>query len=100
MEVYRVPPNRTFGAHAHALKCDDTQGGGHYENIPGNIDPVNSEIWLDFTTDARGHGRVKVLSPFAVKAGGVQSFVIHTNPTDPATGKAGAKLACADLTIE
>lgn len=99
MTVANLPPNRTFGAHAHALTCDNNQGGGHYENVAGSIDPTNSEIWLDFTTDARGHGEVHVLSPFAVRPGGVQSIVVHTNPTDPATGKAGAKLACANLAL-
>jgi Cu-Zn family superoxide dismutase len=98
MDVFGLPPNRTFGAHAHVSACDVGQGGGHYQNEPGVVDPVASEIWLDFTTDAKGWGRVKVLSPFAVRPGGVQSFVVHTNPTD-ANGKAGAKLACADLNL-
>jgi Cu-Zn family superoxide dismutase len=98
IDVFGLPPNRTFGAHAHVATCDNGQGGGHYQNEPGVVDPVASEIWLDFTTDSRGWGNVKVLSPFGVRPGGVQSFVIHTNPTD-ANGKAGAKLACANLNL-
>ena len=98
--VAGLPPDRTFGAHAHALACDNTLGGGHYQHVPGSIDPVTSEIWLDFTTDDRGRAQIKVLSPFGVRDGGVQSVVIHTDPTDRATAKAGAKLACANLALK
>jgi hypothetical protein len=100
IDVRNLPPNRTFGAHAHALPCDNTQGGGHYAQVAGSIDPVTSEIWLDFKTDENGEASIKVISPFAVRPGGVQSIVVHANPTDPATAKAGPKLACANLAIE
>jgi len=101
LDLRGLPPNTTLGAHAHVLKCDDpTQGGGHYQHVAGNIDPVTSEIWLDVKTNAQGAGSVQVLSPFKVRAGGVQSIVIHAQATDPATAKAGAKLACANLALD
>jgi hypothetical protein len=99
MNLHGLPSNQTFGAHAHVLPCEDTQGGGHYQNIPGSTDPRTSEIWLDVHTNAYGEGQVGVVSPFAVRPGGVRSIVIHANATD-ANGKAGAKLACANLPLK
>jgi hypothetical protein len=100
LQLAGLPANRTFGAHAHALTCEDNKGGGHYQHVAGSIDPLTSEIWLDFTTDDRGRAQIKVLSPFGVRDGGVQSLVIHSDPTDRATAKAGAKLACANLALK
>jgi hypothetical protein len=98
--VLNLPPNRTFGAHAHVLSCADQAGGGHYQHETGSIDPDTSEIWLDFTTDAFGTGYSEKFSSFAVREGGVRSIVVHANPTNPETAKAGPKLACADIVLE
>jgi hypothetical protein len=58
-----------------------------------------NEVWLDFTTDARGNAIVVNRKDFAVAAAKAKSVVVHANATDPATGKAGDKLACVDVSF-
>jgi Cu-Zn family superoxide dismutase len=98
LTAYGLPANTTFGAHAHAKACADTQGGGHYQHAPGQID-ASSEVWLDFKTNGNGAGRAEVRKPFPLRVEEVKSVVVHAQATDPATGKAGPKLACIDVKV-
>lgn len=89
-----------FGAHLHDGPCiagDGAAAGGHYNShVHGGSTPAEisdrTEIWLDFTVaDGAGTGTATV--PF-VPDPGSRSVVVHAQPTNPATGGAGARLAC------
>jgi Cu/Zn superoxide dismutase len=92
---------RTFGAHLHDGPCatDNPSGAlGHYnaDTHAGHLPAVVSdrtEVWLDFTVDAAGAGDSSTAVRFPVQPG-ARSIVIHADPTNPATGAAGARLAC------
>jgi hypothetical protein len=96
LSVKGLPANKTFGAHLHATSCADNKGSGHYQH-DGTAVNADNEVWLDITTDASGKGRVIERKPYAVAAEKAKSVVVHANPTDPTTGKAGDKLACVDV---
>lgn len=99
--IDEVVAGRTFGAHLHNGGCatdQPTLSGGHYNNDAhsGHLPVVVSdetEVWLDFTVDATGSGDSSSAVRFGLEPG-ARSVVIHANPTDPATGAAGARLAC------
>jgi hypothetical protein len=97
-DVAGLPANRTFGAHLHAAACDDKQGGGHYQHVGTTVGDQN-EVWMDFTTDAAGAAVVVARKPYAIATERAKSVVVHAQATDPATGKAGDKLACIDVTF-
>ena len=92
---------RTFGAHLHNAACATDQpllSGGHYNHdahsgAPQVVVSDETEVWLDFTADADGAGDSSSAVRFPLITG-ARSVVIHANPTDPATGGAGARLAC------
>lgn len=96
LSVKGLPANKTFGAHLHAASCADNKGGGHYQHSGTAVNEEN-EVWLDLSTDASGRARVLARKEYAVAAAKAKSVVVHANPTDPATGKAGDKLACVDV---
>lgn len=99
LDVEGLPPNRAFGAHLHAKACADGSGGGHYQHVGTTVSKEN-EVWLDFETNSAGRARVVARRPYGVDPARAKSVVVHANETDPATGKAGDKLACVDLTFE
>ena len=91
----------TFGAHLHDGPCvtDNPAGAlGHYNadvhagHLPAVVSD-STEVWLDFTVDASGDGDSSTAVRFPVQPG-ARSIVIHADPTNPATGAAGARLAC------
>ncbi len=92
---------RTFGAHLHNAACATDQpllSGTHYNHdAHSGTSPVTvsdaTEVWLDFTVDSTGAGDSSSAVRFNVIPG-TRSIVVHANPTDPATGGAGARLAC------
>jgi hypothetical protein len=98
LNVKNLPPNKTFGAHLHAAACADNKGGGHYQQNGTTVSAEN-EVWLDVTTNARGSAYVINRKQFAIAPEKAKSVVVHANPTDPATGKAGDKLACVDVSF-
>jgi hypothetical protein len=85
--------NRAYGAHVHVNACDVMQAGGHYKNDPDAGASATNELWLDFTTDATGHGTADKTADWTVRTGQAKAVVIHANMTD-AMGAAGAKLVC------
>jgi Cu-Zn family superoxide dismutase len=92
---------RTFGAHLHDGPCSTdapAAASGHYNaDAHAGHGPVvvsrQTEVWLDFTVDASGAGDSSTAERFPVDPG-ARSVVVHAAPTDPATGLAGARLAC------
>ncbi|HYO17626.1 MAG TPA: superoxide dismutase, partial [Dermatophilaceae bacterium] len=110
LAVRGLLPDRDYGAHAHAAACGVTgaAAGPHFQYAPDPVQPsVNpafanedNEIWLDFTTDAKGRGwafAVQDWQPSAVRR--PASVVIHVEHTHDGTdgfpaGTAGARLAC------
>jgi Cu/Zn superoxide dismutase len=92
----------TFGAHVHTGPCiagEPAAAGPHFNitavggNPPTTISPA-TEVWLDFTIRANGTAHSNTKVPFTIPAGGAGAVVVHALPTDPATGAAGARLAC------
>src|SRR4051812_2826208 len=108
LRVRGLLPNRAYGAHVHTNACGATgaAAGPHFQYV---VDPVQpsvdpayanpeNEIWLDFTTDARGNaiGRADVDWQFPSNRRG-NSVVIHAEHThtEPGmAGMAGARVAC------
>lgn len=105
-----VQPNRTFGAHVHTQPCGSTPeaSGPHYQNVkdpqqpstdPAYANPLN-EVWLDFTTDARGGAHSSATVAWRFRPGEARSVVIHDHATDTTpghAGTAGARLACVNV---
>jgi hypothetical protein len=96
VSVSGLPANKTFGAHLHAASCATNSGGGHYQHAGAVVNEEN-EVWLDFTTGPGGVAQVVARKPFAIATERAKSVVVHAQATDPATGKAGDKLACIDV---
>ena len=95
------PAATAFGAHVHKSACgatDPLASGGHYQHVPGTVSEAE-EIWLDFTTDATGHGEATAVVTWQptrdlAHPEGANSVVIHRDVTAPTTGAAGPRLAC------
>lgn len=86
--VTGLAPDTAYGSHVHNKPCDDADGGGHYQDLPGGpVDSIN-EMWVSFTTNSAGIGLGKTINAFWARPE-AQSIVVHD--TD------GARIACADL---
>ena len=96
LHVSGLPANREFGSHVHILACDDNKAGGHYRDDPAGPASPNNEIWLDFTTNASGHGEAHAVVDWTIRSDGAKAIIIHDHSTDGA-GVAGAKLACLNV---
>jgi Cu-Zn family superoxide dismutase len=110
LDVRGLVPNHAYGAHAHAKPCGakPEDAGAHYQH---NADPVKpsvnpafanpmNEIWLDFTTDAKGNATKASTVDWAFGAAPAGSVVIHAEPTKTAPGQAGmagARAACVSI---
>jgi superoxide dismutase, Cu-Zn family len=107
LNVRGLVPNRAYGAHAHTMPCgpkgDDA--GPHFQHQPDPVTPSvdpryanpQNEIWLDFKTDAQGNATTATTVPWVFGDRRAASVIIHAEPTQTATGKAGtagARLAC------
>jgi Cu-Zn family superoxide dismutase len=98
--VEGLPPGRTFGAHVHTGRCssDPMASGGHYQHSTDATVPLaQREVWLDVTSDAQGRGVSTTTVPWSFEHGTAGSVVIHAQPTNPATGAAGPRLACTTV---
>jgi len=80
--------NTSYGVHVHNKACNDANGGGHYQNVPGGPVDAYKEIWPRFTTDSDGVGNGKAVHAFYARPE-AQAVVIHDAD--------GARIACADL---
>ncbi len=110
LDVDGVQANRSFGAHVHEKACGASgdDAGPHYQdqkdpNTP-STDPAyandRNEVWLDFTTDAKGDGEAESTQQWTFRPGEGRSVVIHEKPTAThhgEAGTAGARLACVTL---
>ncbi|MFF3753389.1 superoxide dismutase family protein [Streptomyces sp. NPDC002018] len=107
LRVSGLLPDRMYGAHVHTEPCGRAPeaAGPHYQNVmdpnqpstdPAYANPGN-EVWLDFTTDAGGHGTAESRHDWRFRPGGARSLVIHEHHTSTGPGEAGtagARLAC------
>ncbi|QFZ23653.1 superoxide dismutase [Saccharothrix syringae] len=104
LHVTGLLPNRDYGAHAHVNPCGPApaDAGPHYQHVPGGAtDPASAnprnEIWLDFTTDARGRGVARTLVDWRFDERRPGSVVLHEEHTHTGPGEAGtagARLGC------
>lgn len=96
-------PKRTYGVHLHVNPCGSKpeDAGPHYQHSHNHASAEN-EVWLDFTTDARGAATATATQDWAFAAERLpRSLVIHAEPTRSAgteAGTAGARVACVTLT--
>lgn len=110
LDVRGLVSNHAYGAHAHAKPCGakPEDAGAHYQHNPDPVKPsVNptfanpmNEIWLDFTTDAKGNATKAATVDWAFGATPAGSVVIHAEPTKTAPGQAGvagARAACVSI---
>lgn len=107
LHVRGLLPNREYGAHAHVNRCGATgaDAGPHYQRYPSTdpaaANPAN-EIWLDFTTDARGNGYALAVQPWAFESlRRPGSVIIHDHHTSTGgaepPGTAGARYGCVTV---
>lgn len=90
VHVTGLHPGVTYPVHVHNRACNDSNGGGHYQDIVGGpVDAVN-EIWPGFTTNGAGIGNGNATNDFIARQE-ARAIVVH----DP--NAAGARIACADL---
>lgn len=90
VEVSGLTPSTTFGAHVHALACNDNVGGGHYKLDDTVMDTVEAnEIWPVVTVGPNGDGLGTIRVNHYARAD-ARSIVIH----EPMNNE---KIACADL---
>jgi len=95
-------PRRTYGAHLHVNPCGfkPEDAGPHYQHSHAHASAEN-EVWLDFTTDARGTAAGAATQDWALVPGRLpRSLVIHAEPTRSAgaeAGAAGLRVACVTL---
>ncbi|MEJ2852904.1 MULTISPECIES: superoxide dismutase [unclassified Saccharothrix] len=110
LSVYGLVPNRTYGSHAHEKPCgpSPTDAGAHHQHVVDpnqpSVDPTyanpTNEIWLDFTTDDRGHAVITTTVPWQFTDRRAGSVVIHAQKTATEPGKAGTagpRLGCATV---
>jgi Cu-Zn family superoxide dismutase len=110
LTVHGLVPDRAYGAHAHTKRCgpNPKDAGPHYQNVPDPVQPsVNpryanprNEIWLDFTTDARGNATAVSTVPWRFTVRHAHSVVVHTMHTHTGpghAGDAGARLGCVNV---
>jgi hypothetical protein len=90
-----LTPGLEYIAHVHRLPCDENSAGTHYKYDPTIVEESeDNEIWLRFTTDASGVGKVTTEHLGALARMDAQAIVIHDPEED------GAKMACADLRFD
>jgi Cu-Zn family superoxide dismutase len=107
LNVTGLQANHMYGAHAHTKPCGakPTDSGPHYQNTPDPVQPsvdaafanANNEVWLDFTTDAKGDATASATVKWQFRTGSANAVVIHAAHTSTEQGKAGTagdRLAC------
>ncbi|RCG14821.1 hypothetical protein DQ392_27415 [Streptomyces reniochalinae] len=107
LEVGGLPKNRTYGAHVHTEPCGagPDAAGPHYQNKKDPVRPSTdpryanprNEVWLDFTTNAKGEGKAVSRHDWTFRKGEARSVVLHERGTRTEAGhagEAGARLAC------
>lgn len=94
-----APAGRTFGAHVHLNPCGATgaAAGAHYQHAGATGSLEDREVWLDFTVNPAGNGHAEAVRPWPLDERSPRSVIVHEAATSPATGAAGARLACIDL---
>lgn len=110
LNVRGLVPNHAYGAHAHAKPCGPKpeDSGSHFQHNPDPVKPsVNpafanpgNEVWLDFTTDAKGDATKASTVDWTFGPAPASSVVIHAEPTKTApgmAGMAGARAACVSI---
>lgn len=113
LAVKGLERNRTYGAHVHSKPCgaDPEAAGGHYQNrvdpVQPSVDPAyanrRNEVWLDFTTDARGDADSRTTVDWRFRTGQARSVIIHEHATmtHPGhAGMAGSRLACINVPFD
>lgn len=110
LTLHGLAPNRAYGAHAHTNRCgpNPADSGPHYQNMPDPVQPSvdpkfanpQNEIWLDFTTDARGDATSESDVPWRFTDRHAKSVVLHATKTQTGPGHAGGageRLGCVNV---
>lgn len=100
-------PNTKYGSHVHTKSCGakPADSGPHYQHEKDPIAPsvdhkyanAENEIWLDFTTDAKGDAKASATVKWEFRKGEANAVVVHATHTSTEHGKAGTagdRLAC------
>ncbi|MFD8500736.1 superoxide dismutase family protein [Amycolatopsis sp. NPDC059657] len=112
LTVTGLLPNTAYGSHVHTKSCGakPADSGPHYQSqkdpVSPSIDPAyanrDNEIWLDFTTDAKGAANSSAKVKWEFRQGEANSIVVHATHTHTEPGKAGTagdRLACLTHTF-
>jgi Cu/Zn superoxide dismutase len=98
-----------LGSHLHTDKCvkgmDGSAAGPHYNHDKATGATTvrissETEVWFDLIPDAEGMAYDQTTVPFVpIDSNSEMSVVVHVDPTDTATGAAGARQACFPLDV-
>ena len=112
LSVQGLLPNHPYGAHLHTKPCGSKIGdaGAHYQNLADPVQPsvdpkyanAQNEVWLDFTTDAKGIAQSAAKVEWPIRPGQANSIIIHalhTRTTPGKAGTAGMRLACLTIPL-
>ncbi|RAS66189.1 Cu-Zn family superoxide dismutase [Lentzea atacamensis] len=107
LKVSGLQPGTKYGSHVHTKPCGakPADSGPHYQNekdpVTPSVDPkyanAQNEIWLDFTTDARGAATATATVNWEFRKGEANAVIIHATHSSTEHGKAGTagdRLAC------
>src|SRR5262249_15540751 len=102
ISLRNLPADKPFVAHVHKLACDETKGGGHYQNlVPPAGTPASdpkyansdNEIWFeDLKTLFDGRAQDYVVKNFVIRPGEARSVAVHDGSMKPPP-----KRACIDV---
>jgi Cu-Zn family superoxide dismutase len=112
LAVEGLMPNHQYGSHVHTKPCGakPADSGPHYQDkkdpISPSVDPAyanaQNEIWLDFSTDAKGAATTTATANWLFRKGEANAVVLHASQTSTEHGKAGTagdRLACVAATF-
>lgn len=107
LTVTGLLPDTKYGSHVHTKPCGakPADSGPHYQDQKDPVTPsvdskyanAENEIWLDFTTDAKGWATSSATVGWEFRKGEANSVVVHAAHTSTEHGKAGTagdRLAC------
>jgi len=107
LKVSGLLPNTKYGSHVHTKPCGakPADSGPHYQNdkdpVSPSVDPkfanADNEIWLDFSTDAKGDATGTATVKWEFRKGEANAVIVHAAHTSTEHGKAGTagdRLAC------
>ena len=97
----KAGPHYNHDVHYYGKAFPKTMLDGTLEPASETVAEISAatEVWFSFVPDQEGMAYDKTTVPFVPVDEGTMSVVVHVDPTNPATGGAGARQACFPLDV-